>query len=386
MAEIDEASLDRAPVVMAAAAMGTAAVIVFALLPVLVGVFADHFMLDDIQAGLVASSYFSVYALIALTSVAWIRRYSWIKIARVGFLAMLCGLLVGTLAPTFAIASLGLVIVGAGAGLLFPVSLTLVSDMQHTDRAYAIKLCVEQMVPAALLFLLSSALFSGFGLATTLLALIAVVGVCWLLSGGLPASGDEGRHLASGNNRSAILGFATLVGLGIGFAGFAGLWSFLERIAVDNQFDESFTRTWLAVGLITSGLGPLLAAVIGDRWGRLLPMCSATVVAAASLLLLGDVIAPFAYAAVLTLLPLSYYFSISYMFGVVAAADHNGKIAGLISFALAVGAGTGPALFGTLRANAGPVVLAMGLLIVLGAGIMVLVQTRLTQAEKGVVL
>jgi predicted MFS family arabinose efflux permease len=157
VAEPGEKSLDSTPVVMAAAAMGTAAVIVFALLPVLVGVFAGQFGLDDIQAGLVASSYFSVYALIALTSMAWIRRFNWVKVARVGYLAMLSGLLLGAVAPGFAIASLGLAVVGAGAGLLFPVSLTLVSDMEHTDRAYAIKLCVEQMVPAALLFLLSTA-------------------------------------------------------------------------------------------------------------------------------------------------------------------------------------------------------------------------------------
>ena len=60
---------------------------------------------------------------------------------------------------------------------------------------------------------------------------------------------------------------------------------------------------------------------------------------AASLVLLRGEISTFPYATVLALLPLSYYFSISYMFGVVADADHNGKIAGLISFALAVGAG-----------------------------------------------
>ena len=72
-------NLDRTPVVIAAAATGTAAVLVFALLPVLSGALADQYQLDDVQTGLVATSYFSVYALIALSSSTWIRRFDWVK-------------------------------------------------------------------------------------------------------------------------------------------------------------------------------------------------------------------------------------------------------------------------------------------------------------------
>ena len=64
-------NLDRTPIIIAAAATGTAAVLVFALLPVLSGALADEYQLDDVQTGLVATSYFSVYALIALTSSTW---------------------------------------------------------------------------------------------------------------------------------------------------------------------------------------------------------------------------------------------------------------------------------------------------------------------------
>ena len=185
-------NLDRTPVIIAAAATGTAAVLVFALLPVLSGVMADQFQLDDVQTGLVATSYFSIYALMALSSSTWIRRFDWVKTARTGYAIMLVGLLLTLSAPTFVIASSGLAIVGAGAGLLFPISLTLVSDMTHTDRVYAIKIAAEQLVPAGLLFLLSSSLFAVAGLSTTLIALIAVVSVCFFMSVQLPA---EGNHL-----------------------------------------------------------------------------------------------------------------------------------------------------------------------------------------------
>ena len=377
-------NLDRTPVVIAAAATGTAAVLVFALLPVLSGALADQYQLDDVQTGLVATAYFSVYALIALSSSTWIRRFDWVKTAQTGYAIMLAGLVASLLAPSFLIASIGLAVVGAGAGLLFPISLTLVSDMTHTDRAYAIKIAVEQLVPAGLLFLLASALFPDSGLATTLAALIAVVFLCFVMSAQLPRAGNIEKHRSSASGGKLGLGIASLCALAVGFAGFAGLWAFLERIAVDNAFDPGFTNTWLAVGLITSGLGPIAAAVAGDRLGRIFPMGLGTLIALGALLLLATSNSTGAYALVLTVLPFSYYFAITYMLGVVADADGNGKIAGLMSFALAVGSGAGPAIFGLLRASDGPVILCMSLLMLAGTGMMIVIQFRVQKQKNGV--
>lgn len=377
--------LDKTPVVIAAAATGTAAVLVFALLPILSGALAREFQLDDVQTGLIAAAYFSVYALIAFSSSAWVRRFNWKRTAMCGYAAMISGLLLCLGADSFILSSASLAIVGAGAGLLFPISLTLVSDMEHTDRTYAVKLAAEQLVPAAVLFLLSSSLFIGYGLGTLLIALISVVAICLALSAALPTEGNEEKHTASGRGGSIILAVVSLVALAINFSGFAGLWAFLEVIADDLAFDASFTATWLAVGLITSGIGPLCAAVVADRWGRLAPIAISTLVALSSLLLLTGTVSKFDYATVLILLPMGTYFAISYIFSVVAEADHNGKMAGQMSFALAVASGGAPVIFGLIRANDGPVVLAMGLLMAIGAACIIWVQNRLQHINSGAI-
>jgi len=204
------------------------------------------------------------------------------------------------------------------------------------------------------------------------------------MSSQLPAEGNIAKHSGSDKGGKLSLGIASLVALSIGFAGFAGLWAFLERIAVDNAFEPAFTNTWLAVGLITSGLGPIAAALLADRLGRTVPMGVATLIALATLFVLSTSSSTGAYALVLTILPLSYYFAITYMFGVVADADGNGKIAGLMSFALAVGAGGGPAIFGLVRASDGPVILSMSLLMLVGAGMMITIQFFLNKQKNGV--
>jgi predicted MFS family arabinose efflux permease len=242
---------------------------------------------------------------------------------------------------------------------------------------------VEQLVPAALLFLLSSSLFAGFGLTATLLSLIVVVIVCFFMSAQMPRAGNAAKHYSSEKGGSFGLGIASLIALAIGFAGFAGLWAFLERIAVDNAFDPGFTNTWLAVGLITSGIGPMGSAFLGDRLGRVFPIALSTLIALATLLLLSESNSTGAYALVLTILPLSYYFSLTYMFSVVADADNNGRIAGLMSFALAVGAGGGPAIFGMVKADDGPVMLVMSLLMLVGAGMMIAIQFLLHRPQTG---
>jgi predicted MFS family arabinose efflux permease len=366
---------------MAAASAGTAAVIVFALLPVLSGVMADHYALNDVQTGLVATSYFSVYALIALTSVIWIRRVNWLLTTRVGFALMSAGLLATWLAPGFMLASAGLAVVGTGAALLFPVSLTLVSDMHNTERAYAIKLAVEQLVPAALLFLLSSTLFAGFGVSTLLLSLLVVVVLCAVLCLHMPTAGNNAQHQAA-QGSNAVLGVGSLLALALAFSGFAGLWAFLERIGADNAFDPAFTNTWLGVGLITSGLGPVVAATLEQHGNRAAWLGAGMGSAALSLALLTGAVTEFAYACVLALLPFSFYFAVTFLMAVVAQADHNGRLAGLMAFALAVGAGAGPALFGWMRAGDGPVVMAMGALIIAGAVLALLIQSRLEAGER----
>jgi len=370
-------SLDRPATIVAAAATGTAAVLVFALLPVITGAMAEQYSLADEQLGLVALSYFGVYALVALSSSFWIRRLDWRLARRAGFALMLVGLLLCAFAGSFGVARLGLAVIALGAGLLFPVSLTLVSDMEHTERGYAIKLSAEQLLPAALLFLLSSSLLAGHGQTQLMFALFALVIICLVSSNGLPAAGRPDAHTETGSGSSALLAVFSLVALSLNFAGFAGLWAFLERVGNARGFEAGFIATWLGIGLITSGIGPLGAAFIEDRFGRLSPLLLATGISLASLSLLRGEVNETDFAVVLFLLPLAYYFSIAYLFGVVADADHNGKMAGQMSFALAVGAALGPSLFGILLSRDGPVVLAMGLLIGAGAVAMALIQWRL---------
>ena len=373
---MEKKNVDRPAVVAAAAGSGTAAIIVFAMMPVLVGGMADRFALDDLQSGLVATAYFSTYALVALTSPLWIRRWNWRLMTVLGFVVMFASLGLALIAPSYVTARLAVAASGLGAGVLFPVSLTLVSDMKHPERAYAIKIAVEQLVPAGLLIVLSTGVFLASGLNGTLIAIMAAVVLCLLASIAMPAAGTYLPETGGKPLKQVVPGLLALVALGVNFAGFAGLWVFMERLGAERGFDDGFINLWLAVGLITSGVGPLVAAWVADRWGRVYPLAASTVAALASMVFLAGDLTRQAYALALILLPLTYYFGISYIFSTVATADESGRISGLMSFALAVGSATGPALFGANKSAGGPVLVVMGMCMAAGALLIILIARR----------
>ena len=67
------------------ASIGSVAVLVFALLPVISGVLASRFMLDDMQTGVAATAYFAAYAVITSTAGVLGPKVQLAKIAKTGF-------------------------------------------------------------------------------------------------------------------------------------------------------------------------------------------------------------------------------------------------------------------------------------------------------------
>ncbi|MEP5566572.1 MAG: MFS transporter [Halioglobus sp.] len=374
-------SQDSRPVIISVAALGTAAVLLFAIMPLIVGGMASRFALSDTQSGLVATAYFVIYALLALTSPTWVRRLNWRRAAFGAYAVLLLGIGLAVLSSSYEMAIVGMAVAGIGAGILFPISLTLASDTPNTDRTYALKLTAEQLVPASLLLLIPL-LGLGAGLSPMLLLAAATVVVCLLASLAMPASGPGAEGSVAAASGSAVWGYLALLALAINFAGFSGLWFFFERIAVEQGFAPDFTNLWLAVGLITSGLGPLAAALLADRLGRILPILFGTLLSLVAVGVLASGVDQFRYALVLFTLPLAYYFALSYVMAVIAEADTTGKIAGLMAFSLAVGAATGPALFGMIKDAGGPVLMVMGACILLGGILIVVVARAATEPEN----
>ena len=377
-------SLNRTSVVTAAAATGAAGVIVFALLPIFIGQIADRFHLSEADSGVTAAAYFVIYALVSLTTPLWIRRISWRVVALIGYGVMVIGLIALLLSGDHTMVLVSLAITGAGAATLLPISLTLVSDMLHTERVYAITISVQQLIPALLLFGISAGLLGTYALGNTIYAAIAITLACVLLSYDLPA-GDKSEQAAAQGTSSPPLALLSLLGLALNFAGFAAMWAFFEIIAGQAGLTDEFSSRWIAVGLLMTAVGPLVAAWLSDRIGRLIPLTVPTAIAAAATVFLSGGVTESTYALALVIFPLGYYIALSYVLSIIADADPDGTYSSLMSFALAFGAIAGPAIYGYAREVGSSEVAVITFFLFSGAAILAWIQRRIFAATTEVI-
>ncbi len=375
--------LNAPSVLLAATATGTAGAIVFALLPILIGQLADKFQLDDTQLGLISSAYFSVYSIVALTAPLWIRRCNWRAMAVGGFVSLLAGLVVLAQSTSSTRVAVAMAIAGAGAAVLLPISLALVAAMHNKDRVYGIVVALQQLVPTLLLFGISGALLGEYGLTSTVGSIGAVVVLMLLLSFALPKQGHATVEAAPATSTSSIPAVVGLIGLALNFAGFAAMWTFLERIAAGSALEQDYTARWIAVGLCMTAVGPMISAALTNRLPRTLLLILPTLTAVSSLLLLTGGTTPAAFAGVLVVFPLTYYITLSVILGVIADTDPNGRVQSLMSFALACGALVGPGLFGAMRTSDSTIALLLIALSLVGGIVLLLWADRTTRLTEG---
>lgn len=349
------AAINHPRTLTAACSNGVAGVLIFSVLPVLLGTFSEHLQLSDQQLGLLGSVYFGCYALIALSSAAWIRTAKWRASSSLGIVAMLGGLGTCLIINSYYGALAGLALAGVGAAITHSIGFSVVAHRKEKDRDYAIKLIPEQLVPGLLLVITATFFISLLSLLPFLILLAAILSICFVLSRWLPSNPEESRtHHDSTDKLSParlIMGISALIALGLYFMGFAGLWAFLERIGSEGAMSQDTVSQLLALGLVSSALGPLAAAYVNDRIGRALPVILACTGTLAPLFLFGLEISRFNFALIMLILPFMYYFGIAYFLGIIADIDPHGRLAGLIPFALAVGAAIGPYVFAILKST-----------------------------------
>ncbi len=384
-------SINSIRTLIATCSAGVAGVLIFGILPIMLGGFAEKYALDDVATGALGTVYFACYALIALSSVLWVKKVNWRRCSLLGIAAMIAGLSACLWLPQYQGAMLGLAAAGIGAALVNPISFAVIAYRHNKDRDYAIKLIPEQLIPGILLIVTASFFVEQLSIFKFLFLLIGLLVITFILCQWIPANPlqinvpDEGSEntptRSKSNTQRGILG---LLALNFYFMGFAGLWAFLERIGNAGNLNASLVGQLLALGLVSSAIGPFIAAFVGDRFGRALPVIAAALGTLLPLLLGNGDMSGWAFGLIMAIMPFMYYFGIAYFFGIIADTNHSGRFAALIPFSLAVGAALGPYLFGLTKNLYGLEVAYLFVTLTISSGclLIIYVNTHLNQSNE----
>jgi cytochrome P450/predicted MFS family arabinose efflux permease len=350
-------------VLVAASVVSAAAALLFNVMPALLTAAATRFSLDAGQIGVVGSSYLAGFALVAATSNQWLGRFNWRALVGGGTAVSVVSLAACGLASTYGALLAGLVIAGAGLGLLYTLCIAVVSENHRPDPAFGIKLTAEVILGGAALLALTGFAIPRWGFSGAALTLAAIVGVVAL--GGLAAfpaqralTPPAERFTMKGRRRgvAAMLRdwapWSGLAGLFVSFAGLSALWAFLTQLAPTFGVSDQAASGAFMAALVVSGAAGIAAAAIGDRLGRARPLAAGMLlaIAGAAALQWGHGFPGYLVGVVLAVGV--WNFPMAYQMGMIASADERGHVAVLMPAALAIGGALGPVLAGSLLAHA----------------------------------
>ncbi len=333
----------------AAALTAGAAVLAFNMMPFVVGSIADTYGYGAEQLGYIATAYMSGYTLMTVALVFCVRRIDWRQICLWVGILQLSGFALTPNAESFqALAGL-FFMTGLCGGLLFGTAMTSLADTRNPDRGFGLGSLSQVALGAAVAFALPRSVIPAYGFQGMMLVLAAGAGLIVLLSPMMVARGvatqDTGN--AQGGDKAGPL--AGLLGVFSLYTGLTAMWVFFERIGRDAGLSGESIGTIIMVALLCGGIATFVPVVIGDRFGRRLPISLAGVAAIMIIALFGRGVTPTSFTLLVPCFSFCWTIAIVYAPAAVAAADSSGRYRIWIPAALGLGGAVGPALGGILQ-------------------------------------
>lgn len=266
-------AIDKPAAVLSLLLVGSVTEAILLILPSFVGAIGDLLHLSPARTGLLGSADLAGIAVATATGAWWLRRVSWRR--TVGWaLALFCLLNALCFAVTGFYPLMGLRLAcGVTAGVAYAVALAGIVDTRRADRNAGLLLCMQVVFSAVGLYVADVVpppwrldIVYGYILAW----LIPTLLICWWW---LPE--DPGQRPRSGGldwRRIAGPGSAALLGTGLYFLMIGAVWGYLEGVARSAGLTLEQTGYALSAGLVLSLAGSAAAALIGVRFGRVLPL------------------------------------------------------------------------------------------------------------------
>lgn len=325
--------------------------VVYYLLPVWAGIFAEQFGFSSKQIGLLLSADMTANTIATFSARYWIHRCYWRRVFPFTVcLTVVPNLLCG-MAGSFGVFLVYRYIAGLGAGMMVAFMYATISAAKNPDREFAYAMALQVFIGALCLYG-ASYLWATWG-ATPVFIMTGLVILlplsCYYAT---PRANPLTRHAGSGgnsSNSSAAIGRTALYGLlavGLFFASMNGIWSFMERIGDAEGFATDFIAFSLSVSLLFSFAGALVPAWLAGKTRRIVTISFGYVWLFIAIYALGRHPAATTYLLALCVYNFFYSFVIPFQNGWIASLDRSGRTVVLLPFLQGIGIAAGPLLAG----------------------------------------
>ena len=317
--------------------------------PVQIGALMDSLGYSASQSGLLGSIEIFAMSFTAILISPLIAMWPCSRMAIFGSVFAAIFQLLSAIADTFILLTIFRLLTGIGCGVIFGAVCAAASMTNNPDSDFAWAQAIMNvfflilfiLAPYILLYGQYQGLFISYAIVMLivipLLRLITVENASILKMDRVAIVPSKRRYLIILNMLAAIL-----FSMGVG-----ALWGYVERMGVKNVgLSMSEVGALLSVSVLFMLAGSVIAGVVGTRFGRTIPLATASMVCGISALITACANSIYTYAAGLMLYSVAYLFITPYIIaGTSSELDPTGKLAsamgGILFLFFSLGIGFG---------------------------------------------
>jgi len=326
----------------------------YMLMPLQIGALIKSLALNEAQAGTIATAELLSLAIALFAIAPKIASFSKRKLALTGALIVIIGHGLSATADSYTLLILYRICAGIGAGMVLAAGNAIVAGTGNPQRLFAIILTLGQLQAACFLIILPE--FITRWAHAGIYGFLAVWTVFMLpLLNLMP----ERVNVSATNEKSdnkfnlKILVLPSVLAMILIGASDSSLWAFQERIANSLGLNDETIGMVLGGALVSGMLGAALAAVIGTRIGRKLPIVCGLLWMSMSYLVITQTQSQGTYIIIELSYLFAYGFVIPYLFGLNGEIDPEGGAMVAANGCNLIGNALGPVCAGYIIINSG---------------------------------
>ena len=322
--------------------------------PIMVGAYVDILGFTDQRAGYVFSAEMAGFTIGAALVLVLLPLMNWRHIVRLGFVVLIGGNLIAIGVTAFWPLLIIRLLTGIGSGALIAITTVSVGLTRDPDRIYGLWI-VGQVMPAALAVPLLPKAVLHYGLAAPFMIMAALGVLVFWLHRYFPENAEaktKGSAVA-GSRRSVLLGVIGLVGIFIFYGGQSAVWAFVERIGIAAGLTGQVVGNAIFLALLAGIGGGLLAAALGNTFGRVLPLFASMVLSATAIAVLATEPTLLLYTLAVMVLYGIWIYCSPVLNSVIANLDKGGRLLAGSAMTISASISAGPALASAFLDNGG---------------------------------
>jgi len=317
--------------------------------PIIIGSYVEYFGFSSQQAGYILTCEMTAAALGAIISTLRVHCWNRRMMALMAIAAILCGNILSIQTDELIKLSLARSLTGAGHGVILAVMSATIAAVSAPDRAAGVSTIFASLLGAAMMLgipvLQHSLGVSPLFWVMAIIALSPLLFLKWLpsfhLQGTAASINKSQKQDASPISFVAIISIfsATFYYIGIG-----GFWPFAEQIGRSVGLDYVSASRIVGYATLISIFGGATVVVLGNRFGRKIPIALCLIVQTIGLVLLITAPSVDVFKVVLITYVYSWAVFFPYLMGFIAEIDPSGRSNGLVYTSALIGFAIGPAL------------------------------------------